>query len=608
MSIDNVTISSIKTDSVEISWNSTVSGTSQIEYGISTLYGNVTQTDDISFYHLHTINPLSEGTVYYFRIKTKDTNNIETTSIDYTFTTKTMAELESTIRTSRIDNSLPKTYYVKVGGNDSLDGQSITNAWGSIITSVSKLDIGDTLYVLEGTWNELSITFDKSGIDVAPITLKSYTNIKPVLIGSSIYIRNKSYINIDNLYIQNSIGVGVTISNYSHHIIVSNVIVDAPGEGIPDVAVGIHNANGVHDIIINNCRVNNGGWNGIMVFGSDYPSHGYISCYNIILKNNEVYNQLTHNAIDIHTNNHHINLIGNIVHDNSGQNGIFVHSVQSPNRYITANNNTVYNSGSGISFWCSQDCYASKNITYNNGRGIYLWGGSEEGVIVPSYNIFLEGNISYGNLYNIDLNAYNGTILNNCTLRNNEVRDSTHTYKIDIMKSISTENLVLQNTNIISNNRVGLYGTITNFQFEYLNGKVFKAVKGGVSTYSTHTSEKSYVLSSGGGLFELFLYPVTAIPVSSNASVNITQFNTTLPIGNILISFTVTSTDNVDFNIQTLKNSTTYILKKSGITIVSTTSSNDGKISFNIPSGVYTIEESPSTCPTPICSITIIQI
>jgi hypothetical protein len=64
------------------------------------------------------------------------------------------------------------TYYVKLGGNNSLAGTSLATAWASINYAVnfSGLNPGDTIRVQPGTYNE-TVTITKSGTQASPITL-----------------------------------------------------------------------------------------------------------------------------------------------------------------------------------------------------------------------------------------------------------------------------------------------------------------------------------------------------------------------------------------------------------------------------------------------------
>src|SRR3990170_1396948 len=66
--INNVNVSAIKTNSAIISWDSTIAGTSQIEYGTTVSYGNITPEDSLAYFHTTEITSLSGGVLYHYRI------------------------------------------------------------------------------------------------------------------------------------------------------------------------------------------------------------------------------------------------------------------------------------------------------------------------------------------------------------------------------------------------------------------------------------------------------------------------------------------------------------------------------------------------------------
>ena len=91
----NVTVKCIKDFSVVIEWEVSEElsfeyvATSQIEYGLDTGYGYLTEEKDFAYFHTHKLENLSPGTTYHFRIKAKDFYGNEYISEDYTFTTRT---------------------------------------------------------------------------------------------------------------------------------------------------------------------------------------------------------------------------------------------------------------------------------------------------------------------------------------------------------------------------------------------------------------------------------------------------------------------------------------------------------------------------------------
>ena len=86
--ISNVASSNVSNASAQITWTTNELSTSQVEYGLSASYGSLTATD-ASFITSHSVSlaGLSSGTLYHFRIKSKDASGNEALSPDYTFTT-----------------------------------------------------------------------------------------------------------------------------------------------------------------------------------------------------------------------------------------------------------------------------------------------------------------------------------------------------------------------------------------------------------------------------------------------------------------------------------------------------------------------------------------
>jgi len=88
--ISGVSASDITQASATISWNTDEPATSQVEYGLTTSYGSTTLlASTLITSHSVSLSGLSVGTTYHYRVKSKDAEENERISGDYTFTTAT---------------------------------------------------------------------------------------------------------------------------------------------------------------------------------------------------------------------------------------------------------------------------------------------------------------------------------------------------------------------------------------------------------------------------------------------------------------------------------------------------------------------------------------
>jgi len=87
-SISGVQVSSITTSSATISWNTNESATTQVEYGLTSAYGNQsTEVSSLTTPHSVTLSGLMGNTTYNFRVKSRDSSSNLAISGNFTFTT-----------------------------------------------------------------------------------------------------------------------------------------------------------------------------------------------------------------------------------------------------------------------------------------------------------------------------------------------------------------------------------------------------------------------------------------------------------------------------------------------------------------------------------------
>lgn len=87
--ISNVIASQITDTGAMISWDLSDYGTGQVEYGPTTAYGQFSTLENSFIYKHHDqiLSGLTTGTLYHFRVHSKNQAGIESISSDYTFTT-----------------------------------------------------------------------------------------------------------------------------------------------------------------------------------------------------------------------------------------------------------------------------------------------------------------------------------------------------------------------------------------------------------------------------------------------------------------------------------------------------------------------------------------
>jgi hypothetical protein len=86
--ISEIGASGITASTATIAWITDEPATSQVEYGLTTSYGSTTPLDStLVTSHSVSLSELTPGTIYHYRVKSKDASENDAVSTDYTFTT-----------------------------------------------------------------------------------------------------------------------------------------------------------------------------------------------------------------------------------------------------------------------------------------------------------------------------------------------------------------------------------------------------------------------------------------------------------------------------------------------------------------------------------------
>ena len=348
-------------------------------------------------------------------------------------------------------NVMAATYYVKSGGNDSLDGLSDSQAWRTIgkVNSASFSDGDRVLFRRDDIWiGRLNIP--SSGSVGNPIIFANYgSGVNPIIDANSVNARcisvsDISYIIIDGIDCRNATNSGIAGNGYSNHITIQNLTISAMGS-TDAIATAVNGSGGYWTIT--NCTITN-----IAQVGIELTGGNNIVTYNNISYTNVIY---TGWGAGIHITqatgaDAHTEIAYNTIHDNGGvgagglTHGIYIDE-GTTNQNVHHNEITNSSKGHGIKF------AGSGNVHHNyiNGStyaGVGTGGNGTSDSTVVIWNNILTGNkngvweLSQG-AGNLDISVYNNTMyLNNNTL------DDIYTDEIKIEDDVKS--LVIKN-NII---------------------------------------------------------------------------------------------------------------------------------------------------------------
>jgi peptidoglycan hydrolase-like protein with peptidoglycan-binding domain/chitodextrinase len=94
--LSSVSVGSITTTGATISWNTNENADTQVEYGLTTSYGqSTTLNSTLTTTHSQSLTALSSGTLYHYRVKSKDAAGNSAVSLDNTFTTQAAPDTQA---------------------------------------------------------------------------------------------------------------------------------------------------------------------------------------------------------------------------------------------------------------------------------------------------------------------------------------------------------------------------------------------------------------------------------------------------------------------------------------------------------------------------------
>ncbi|PJC22075.1 hypothetical protein CO059_02920 [candidate division WWE3 bacterium CG_4_9_14_0_2_um_filter_48_10] len=150
--ITNIQASDITQTTAKITWTTDEPATSQVEYGKTTSYGSQTSLDpDLVTSHTVNLSSLEAGTLYHYRVKSKDANNNLATSSDKTFTTEAGPDTTPPVISSIQAQNISQT--------------GATTTWNTDEPATSQVEYGTTTaYGNSTAINSSLVTFHSVGL------------------------------------------------------------------------------------------------------------------------------------------------------------------------------------------------------------------------------------------------------------------------------------------------------------------------------------------------------------------------------------------------------------------------------------------------------------
>ncbi|NNE96275.1 MAG: DUF4214 domain-containing protein [Acidimicrobiales bacterium] len=188
-------------------------------------------------------------------------------------------------------------YFVGPGGNDDNSGRSIDNPVATLQHGAGLLGPGDTLWVLEGTYDGFSMTVTGAPNNYARIA--AYPGATPVIDageGRGAHFHDSSYVEMWGLELKGDsgsgnspFGIGVLITGSSHHLrLVQNEIHHFGAGGLITYQSGDH-LEFYHNVVHNNANWNTDQHSGISLLGLVDDGTGHSGPYANYVVGNLIY-------------------------------------------------------------------------------------------------------------------------------------------------------------------------------------------------------------------------------------------------------------------------------------------------------------------------------
>jgi hypothetical protein len=155
--ISAVAVNTITTAGAIVTWTTDVAATTQVEYGTTTAYGTLTTLNSaLVTSHSQAIAGLTAGTLYHYRVHSKNSTGTESISGDFTFSTNSTTDTTPptvTITAPTSGATLSSTVTVTATASDNVGVASV-----QFLVDGNNLGTLDTTSPYQATWNTTTAT------------------------------------------------------------------------------------------------------------------------------------------------------------------------------------------------------------------------------------------------------------------------------------------------------------------------------------------------------------------------------------------------------------------------------------------------------------------
>ena len=223
--ISNIAINNITRDSATITWTTDQPTSTIFEYGTTTSYGSSINDASLTTSHSILLTNLTQGTIYHFRVTSKNSYGFASTSEDNTFTTQSLpSPITLTITSPQNGDTINKTETMVTG--------TMTNSTNSE-TGITVNGILANVHGNEFVANHVPLTEGANTLTVKATDAAGNTNTTSITVNAGTTV---SYIKLTSNIESGISPLTVYFSNETSNLPPASYQIDFEGDGVIDYA------------------------------------------------------------------------------------------------------------------------------------------------------------------------------------------------------------------------------------------------------------------------------------------------------------------------------------------------------------------------------------